>query len=403
MKKKSLHIVFAFVLVLGFSLGAALPVAAATTWTVDDDDATKDFSSISDAITAASDGDTIEVYDGTYSENVVVNKELTIQAAAENSPVVDGVGSGACFGIYKDTGLSDVTIDGFEIQNARYGIWIYGASPSPSTTYSHITLTSNNIHDHTGSGIYVTDATVNDITISNNNIDSCEAGIGVANKSIVDTMVADSNILTNNDMGIALIDDTISNVIVSNCYFEGNAWEHLDLGTFNAWPSLSNISVTGCQFLSGPWCGVYVQSNFTDYDIVLRYNQFSVGYCGIGNVSTNIVDAACNWWGDVSGPYDDKDLDGLGLLNTGGLGDPVGATLWLGDVDYVDYEPWLLSSEGPCYGYVGIAECFENPKNHGQFVSCIAKFTKSLVKDGTITAEERAEIVSWAAQSDIGK
>lgn len=400
MKKKLLYIAFAFVLVLSFSLGAALPVAAATEWTVDDSGG-EDFTTIAAAISAAADGDTITVYDGTYGK-VVVNKELTIQAAAGDSPIVDGGGSGACFGIYKDAGLSDVTIDGFETRNAAYGIWIYGDGTA-STTYNNITLSNNNIHNNQHAGVYVTDSTINGLTVSNNDISSCGAGIAAANGAAIDGMVADANVLTNNNMGFSLIKGTFSDITVSNCNFDDNNWEHMDLGCWGNWPSLSDIEITGCEF-TGIGLGVYVESNFADYDVVFRDNLFVLSWgVGINNASENIVDAKCNWWGDASGPFDDKDLDGLGLTNPGGLGAAVGGTLWWGPVDYVDYEPWLLSSEGPCGGYIGIADCLENPKNHGQFVSCIAKFTQGLVKDGTITKEERVEIVQWAAQSDIGK
>ncbi|MBN1367673.1 MAG: right-handed parallel beta-helix repeat-containing protein [Dehalococcoidales bacterium] len=385
MKKKSFNIVFALVLVLGLSLGAALPAAAATTWTVDDDlveypDA--DFTTIQAAITAAADGDTIEVYDGTYGK-VVINKELAIQAAAGNSPIVDGGGSGACLGIYKAAGMSDVTIDGFEIQNATYGIWIYGA---PST-YSNITLSNNYIHNHSQNGILVTDSTVNNLIILDNNIDSSGIGISFANNSTVDGLTVEGNTVTNNNAGLSLIQGAFSNVAITDCYFEGNAWEHIDLGLWGNNPSLSSVLISGCQFLSGPWSAIYVDSTFASGDIVLRCNEFYSGpyIWGVFNLTSNFVDAICNWWGAIDGPS--------------GIGPGSGAIVW----DNVYYEPWLVSSDGPCYGYDGIADCFQNIKNHGQFVSCIAKFTQGLVKDGTITTEERVEIVNWAAQSDIGK
>lgn len=359
-----------------------LPVSAATTWTVDDSGG-EDFTTISAAVAAAVDGDTIEVYDGTYNENIIVNKELTITAASGNSPIVDG-GSGACFGIYKAAGLSNVTIEGFEIQNATYGIWIYGAGAG-STTYSSITLSDNNIHDHSQNGILVTDCTVNSLSISDNTIDSSGIAISLANNSVVDGLSIDGNTITNNNAGVSLIQGVFSNVSISDCYFEGNAWEHIDLGLWGNWPSLSGISITGCQFLSGPWCAVYVESNFSSGDIVLSCNEFYKYAWGICNLTANIVDAKCNWWGTIDGPS--------------GIGPGSGAFVW----DNVIFEPWKLSTEGPCYGYIELIDCFKDVKNHGQFVACIARCTQAMVKDGTITEEQRAAIVNWAAQSDIGK
>ncbi|MHC1611145.1 MAG: hypothetical protein ACXQTW_06070 [Candidatus Methanospirareceae archaeon] len=62
--------------VLGAFAGAG--VASATTWRVDDDLVQRpdaNFTSIQDAVDAASPGDTIIVYPGTYTENVDVNKD----------------------------------------------------------------------------------------------------------------------------------------------------------------------------------------------------------------------------------------------------------------------------------------------------------------------------------------
>ena len=70
MKRKIFSILFALVLVLSLSLVTAVPAGAAKIWTVDDDGVQypgADFISIQLAITAATDGDTIFVYAGTYT------------------------------------------------------------------------------------------------------------------------------------------------------------------------------------------------------------------------------------------------------------------------------------------------------------------------------------------------
>jgi hypothetical protein len=48
-----------------------------------------------------------------------------------------------------------------------------------------------------------------------------------------------------------------------------------------------------------------------------------------------------------------------------------------------------------------IEECAANSKNHGKFVSCVAKLTNELKKVGIITGKEKGAIQSCAAQADI--
>ncbi len=60
-------------------LAALTCTAGATTWTVHPTDPTASYTTIQDAINGADDGDTIEVWNSTYTENVIVNKSLTLR------------------------------------------------------------------------------------------------------------------------------------------------------------------------------------------------------------------------------------------------------------------------------------------------------------------------------------
>lgn len=48
-----------------------------------------------------------------------------------------------------------------------------------------------------------------------------------------------------------------------------------------------------------------------------------------------------------------------------------------------------------------IAECAENARNHGKFVSCVAHLTNNLKKIGIITWREKHKILSCAAKANI--
>ncbi len=47
-----------------------------------------------------------------------------------------------------------------------------------------------------------------------------------------------------------------------------------------------------------------------------------------------------------------------------------------------------------------IAECAESARNHGQFVSCVARLTNGLMRAGVLEGQEEGAIQSCAAQAD---
>jgi len=58
------------------------------TWTVDDD-GPADFHTIQEAVDVASDGDTVFVYEGTYSENIIVNKGISLLGEDKYTTIID--------------------------------------------------------------------------------------------------------------------------------------------------------------------------------------------------------------------------------------------------------------------------------------------------------------------------
>lgn len=47
--------------------------------------------------------------------------------------------------------------------------------------------------------------------------------------------------------------------------------------------------------------------------------------------------------------------------------------------------------------------CDDNPRNHGKFVSCVARATNALKRQKVISGAQKGQIQSCAAQTDIGK
>ncbi|MCK4613682.1 MAG: right-handed parallel beta-helix repeat-containing protein [Thermoplasmata archaeon] len=140
----------------------------AKTWIVDDDGGA-DYTSIQGAVDVAEDGDTIRVYEGTYYENVVVNKSVSLIGNGSANTTIYGGGTGDVVRITADwcnvsgfriTGRGDnysdagIKVDSnhnhiFQINssNNRYGIY--------TDWYSSENILNNNNCSNDYAGIYL--------------------------------------------------------------------------------------------------------------------------------------------------------------------------------------------------------------------------------------------------------
>jgi len=119
---------------------------------------------IQQAVDAAKPGDTVLIAAGTYAENVVVNKPLTIAAADRSAlPTVKAANSG--HDVFLITS-SDVHIDGLALVGGASGVEIQHTS---NCVVTNCTVNGNVF------GVYVVGATANEV--SNNNLNSNGFGI----------------------------------------------------------------------------------------------------------------------------------------------------------------------------------------------------------------------------------
>lgn len=176
----TLAVIFSVILLMGIAMNGDIGSQNATltptpTWPSFPDSKTiavpDDYPSISLAVNASSEGDTILVKEGTYVESVTVDKSLTIRGENKETTIVDGNNIGPAFLIKSDyvrvTGfkirnvenppafsdsrarlagihLLDVhvcDISGNVVVNCGKGVWVYGGS---GNTVSHNTLEGNN-------------------------------------------------------------------------------------------------------------------------------------------------------------------------------------------------------------------------------------------------------------------
>jgi parallel beta-helix repeat protein len=162
------------------------------------------YTKIQDAIDNTSDGDTVFVYNGTYFENVVVNKSINLIGEDRNSTVIDGMGKSESILLIT---VNNITIKYFKIQNSSSINGVY-AGIYIRKDIENIII-DNNIIQNNFRGIFV-HFNNRDITIINNLIFSNHVGIRIQgiNSKIFNNSIID------NDWGIDLL--SIGDTIVGN-------------------------------------------------------------------------------------------------------------------------------------------------------------------------------------------
>ena len=209
MKRKIFGIVFALALVLGFVLAMAAPAGAipiSTTHNVPGD-----YTTIQEAITAAVNGDTIQVDAGTYPETLnLLDKRLTIEGAGIDDTIVDA----SSFTGYAIQRLGNWST----IRNLKL-IGTTGTSSCYGFKVSHVSnITLENIRVENSGKTGVDLNTVDGATLNGVTVVDTAAGFGV--------MMLDSN-----------------NIIVNNVATSGNAWGGVTVQTAGA--TSNNILFSG--------------------------------------------------------------------------------------------------------------------------------------------------------------
>lgn len=257
-------------LILVSAIAVFLPVeictASGNTIYVDDSGGAN-YTTIQDAVNIANESDTIYVYSGTYNENVVVNKPLTLSGEGSGSTTINGEGDHTL----KVTS-NNVTLSGFKIQNT-------GNSHACIFLSSVINCTiKNNIVKNGGNGVYLVSSNSNTIkyntAIKDNNI-----GIYLSNSD--NNIIKNNDIKNNNANGIFINSNSNGNTIYLNDFSGNTASNARDLSS-NIWSHNYKGNYWDDYDSNNNGMGAYIidDDSRDDYPLVdfLKPNQEPVAY-----------------------------------------------------------------------------------------------------------------------------
>jgi len=228
------------------------------------------YTTIQDAINDSANGDAVYVYNGTYFENIIVNKSIYLVGENRENTIINGGGCDTVVTISAD----QVNVSGFNIQNGNdSGLFI---NHSPNSTVSGNTIINNHYGIHFW---YSSNNTITENNISNNT----DYGIYISfswlesnNNTILD------NTISNNNYGIHLEysrNNTITENNISNNYYGIDLWDYS-----------SNNTITENNITNNNY-GINLDSSISNNisDNTLINNGISIDYSNINTVTGNYI------------------------------------------------------------------------------------------------------------------
>ena len=158
------------------------------------------YATISAAVAAAKPGSTIKVWPGTYKENVVIGKSLSLLGSGSANTIINAAGLNNA--VYVDgldnPGLSNVVVSGFTLKNANFeGILITNASDI-TVRSNYVTHNNNNLDVEAGMCPGIPDFETSE---------GMDCGEGIHIMGVSYSTIA-NNVSYDNSGGILISDDT---------------------------------------------------------------------------------------------------------------------------------------------------------------------------------------------------
>ncbi|MBN1280338.1 MAG: right-handed parallel beta-helix repeat-containing protein [Candidatus Thermoplasmatota archaeon] len=150
------------------------------------------YTTISEAVFNASNGDTVFVYDDSspYYEHVYISHQILLQGEDKHTTIIDGNGSGNVITV----GTDWVTISGFTIQHGECGIY--------ADNRDNVTVSGNIVTNHTVDGIWFYSSS--DHNTVTGNIISYNGETGLTFSSFSEHNIISENLIAHNLNGTSL-------------------------------------------------------------------------------------------------------------------------------------------------------------------------------------------------------
>jgi parallel beta-helix repeat protein len=168
------------------------------------------YSTIQEGIDAAISGDTIYVCNGTYFENIVIDKPISLIGEDSSNTIIDGRGAGNTIKVNADY----VKIKGFTIQHS--GLIYPSSGINLSSDYN---VVENNIIMNNFYGMTMYHSSYN--TIQNNTIQN-DDHCGIYMSASTNNSILNNIIQNHNYNGVGVYDSSDANLIMNNEFSSNN-------------------------------------------------------------------------------------------------------------------------------------------------------------------------------------
>jgi len=248
------------------------------------------FTKIQDAINASFNGSLIQVFDGIYYENLIVNKSIILIGNGSSSTIINGSGKGDVIRI----NAKFVNISGFTIVNAgddhysNAGIHIaannveifdnYFSNNTISDIYiqyrSQVIIEGNEFHG-TPRSLWIRDC--NYMTISRNNFSSdLNYGDAVIVRSSDSNTFSNNTYFNNGGRGLVIDGNSQFNTVENESFFNNDMGIHIYNSKYNV--------IRGCNF-SGNDVGIHLEDSGNENTI--EHCAFSENGIGIHDLASS--------------------------------------------------------------------------------------------------------------------